>query len=215
MYGSPSSRPSHKLVCQQSKTAVKFKFVSTLMGNVTIDSFLMAAFVLTFGLHENMILDQPLIVRCDLAIDAEDLPLIFRLAAGKQTPEDFPDGVQGMLQIKSFTPLDANVAMDARRWKIWQQAKMQNHLLDWAAPVGKNATGLIDFHMEGTDQVLTFPFHVRNGATDVAASLAKGKDVVHPFNGQTVHLNLTSMTLVGFVNFSYLDRLALTMRLIC
>ncbi len=107
------------------------------MGNVTIDSLLIAAFVMTFGLHENMILDRPLIVRCDLSIDADDLPLIFRLAAGKQTPEDFPDGVQGMLQIKSFIPLDANVAMDARRWKIWQQAKMQNHLLDWASPVGK------------------------------------------------------------------------------
>ncbi|KJA26575.1 hypothetical protein HYPSUDRAFT_198853 [Hypholoma sublateritium FD-334 SS-4] len=109
-------RSSHKLVCRESKAAAKFKFVSTLMANIYIEiARLMQASTMTFGLHKKMILDRPLIVRCDIAIDAEDLPLIFRLACRKQTPEDFPDGVQGMVQIKTFTALDANVAMDARR----------------------------------------------------------------------------------------------------
>ncbi len=114
----------------------------------------METFVLTFGLHKNMITDRPFIVRCDLSIDSEDLSIISRLTCGQQTPENFPDGVQGMLQIKSFTPLDSSVAMDARRWKIWEQAKMKHHAFQALnkkppGPIGKNATGLIDFHMEG------------------------------------------------------------------
>ncbi len=156
---------------------------------------------MTFGLHENMILDRPLIVRCDLAIDVDDLPLIFRLAAGEKTPEEFPDGVQGMLQIKSFTPLDANVAMDNRRWNIWRQARTQNHLLDRNIPIGKNPTGLIDFHMEGTDQVLTSPFHILDGATNVATAFSRGKDILCPFTGRMVRLSKTAMSIIGFVNF--------------
>lgn len=198
-------RPSHKLVCGESKAAAKFKFVSTLMGNVFIDVTLMEVFILTFGLHENMIVDRPLIVRCDLAIDAEDLPLIFRLASQKQTPEEFPDGVQGMLQIKSFTPLDPVVAMDAQRWRIWQQARKTKHPLDrTGTPVGKIATGLVDFHMEGTSQVLTLPLHIHSGAIESAAALSTGKDIVcpvAPFTGEKVHLNVTPMVLIGSVNF--------------
>ncbi len=156
------------------------------MGNVIIDITLMEVFILTFGLHENMIVDRPLIVRCDLVIDAEDLPLIFRLASQKQTPEDFPGGVQGMLQIKSFTPLDPVVAMDAPRWRIWQQARKTKHPLDrTGTPVGKIATGLVDFHMEGTSQVLTLPLHIHSGAIESAAALSTGKR--HNLPGSPVH----------------------------
>ena len=197
-------------MCRESKAAgaAKFKFISTLMGNIYIETAFMQAFIMTFGLHEKTILDRPLIVRCDIAIDAEDLPLIFRIACRRQTPEDFPDGVQGMVQIKSFTALDANVAMDARRWKIWEEAKTKNHLLDRALPVGKNAAGLIDFHMEGTDQVLTYPLHILDGAIDITAKMALGKDVVYPITGQTVHMNFTDMVHIGFVNFNSLVKLA-------
>lgn len=188
-------------MCQESKAAAKFKFVSTLMANIFTDIVLMETFVLTFGLHENMVVDRPLIVRCDLAIDAEDIPLIFRLASRKQTPEDYPGGVQGMLQIKSFTPLDPDVAMDARRWRIWEQAKKTNHPLDHTA-VGKNATGLIDFHMEGTNQVLTVPIHIHDGTVASATAMSTGTDVVCPVTGQKIHINITPMVNIGFVHFN-------------
>ncbi len=70
-------RPSHKLVCREPKAAAKFKFVSTLMGNEYIEFHFIEAFILTFKLHENMIVDRPLIVRCDLVIDPEDIPRYF------------------------------------------------------------------------------------------------------------------------------------------
>ena len=167
------------------------------MGNIYIELELMEAFILTFGLHENMIVDRPLIVRCELVIDVDDIPLIFRLASGQQTPEDFPAGVQGMIQIKAFTPLDPTIAMDARRWKIWELAKTEKHLLDRTTPLGKNATGLIDFHMEGTNQVLTVPMRIHTRALGVATRMAAGRDVVYPVTGQKVHLNFTPMVLIG------------------
>ena len=197
-------RPLHKLVCQESKAAAKFKFVSTLTSNLYLEIILMTAFILTFGLHKNMIVDRPLIVRCDLVIDAEDIPLIFRLASGKQTPEDFPDGVQGMIQIKSFTALDSDVAVDAQRRRIWEEAKKKGHLLGHKSysSSAKNATGLIDFHMEGTDQVLTFPLHLHNEAVTIAARMAEGKDVVYPVTGQTVHMNTNTDPSIGRTHLS-------------
>ena len=194
------SRPSHKLVCQDSKAAAKFKLVSTLMGNTYLELALVETFVMLFKLHEKKILDRPLIARCDLVIDAEDIPLIYRLAAGQQTPEDFPDGVQGMIQIKALTPLDSNVAIDARRRKIWEQARTKNHIVEQDRPVGRNPTGLIDFHMEGTSQVLTIPIHVHDGAIDCARGMIAGKDAICPATGETVHISGSPMVSIGCLN---------------
>ncbi len=68
-------------------------------------------------------------------------------------------------------------------------------------PVGKNATGLIDFHMEGTDQVLTFPLNIYDTAVKCATEIAAGKDSVYPATGQTIHINITPMAVIGFVHF--------------
>ena len=199
MYGSPSSRPSHKLVCQDSKAASKFKFVTTLMGNMNIENLIKIAFIQTFELRENMTVDGPLIVRCDLAIDSEDLPLIFRLASRNKTPEDFPDGVRGMLQIKSFTPLDPNVAiMEPTRWKTWQIAKAKKTILMLRDDsVVKIATGLIEFHMEGTDQILIFPVHIHNQEVAIVKTMSGELDIVSK-TGTGAHLNIMPLATIMF-----------------
>ena len=177
------------------------------MGNMNIELSLMTAFVQTFELRENMTVDGPLIVRCDLAIDSEDLSLIFRLASRDKTPEDFPDGVRGMLQIKSFTPLDPNVAMDTWRWKMWEKAKTESSLITRRiGPIRKIATGLIDFHMEGTDQVLTFPVHIHDKEVAIVAAMSGEKDVVVSESGKSVHINIGPMSTIAFVIFlEYVD----------
>lgn len=150
--------PSHKFLCQDAKMGATLKVINTLMDILCGELNLMSAFILTFRLHKRMILDRQLIVRCDLAIDAADLTIVFALIKGEQTPDgDYPSGVQGMIQVKSFELLDSDIAVDVGRPKIWEEARKTNHLLQSTGPIGKNATGLIDFHMGGTDQVITVP----------------------------------------------------------
>lgn len=192
-------RPSHKLVCMESKAAGNLKLVNTFTANMFMEAFLMATFALAFGLHENMIVDRPLIARCDLAVDAADMSIIFNLTSGKQTPDDYPNGVEGMVQIKSFIPLDSAVAIDARRRKIWEQARMKNHRLQ-SGPVGKNATVLIDFHMEGTDQVVTTPLSLFDMLLEGTQCMAKGVYIEHPGTGEEFHIPLLPTTSIGFVN---------------
>lgn len=192
-------RPSHKLVCQESTAAAKLKLVHTFTANVHIEFSLMDTFSLAFGFHKNMILDRPMIARCDLAIDASDLSIIHSLTSGQMTPNDYPNGVEGMLQIKSFIPLNPNVAIDAGRWKIWEQARVKNHRLQ-RGPVGTTPTGLIDFHMEGTDQVITKPLNILDAAIVSSRFMDKGVYVEHPTTGKEVHVPISVSVGIGFVN---------------
>ncbi len=126
--------------------------------------------------------------------------LIFRLASGEKTPGDFPDGIQGMLQIKSFTPLDPKVAMDAARWRVWHiaKAKPTNLLMRGDNSVVKIATGLIDFHMEGTDQILCFPVHIHSTEVAIVNTMSGEVDIVSK-SGTSSHLNLTPTVTIMFV----------------
>lgn len=147
----------------------------------------MDTFCLAFRLSEKMILDRPLIARVDLAVDPADMSIIFSLTSGRQTPEDYPDGVEGMLQIKSFIPLNPDTAIDAGRRKIWEQARLKNHIWQ-SGPVGKTPTGLIDFHMEGTDQIITIPLNIYDKAIELSRSVARGWLVEDPRTGMDVHV---------------------------
>ena len=166
---------------------------------MNIENLIKIAFIQTFELRENMTVDGPLILKCDLAVDSEDMVLIFRLASQEKTPEDFPGGVQGMLQIKSFTPLDPNVAiMDPTRWKTWQIAKAKKTILMLRDDsVVKIATGLIDFHMEGTDQILIFPVHIHNQEVAIVNAMSGEQDIVSKL-GTSAHLNITPMATIMF-----------------
>ncbi|KJA26602.1 hypothetical protein HYPSUDRAFT_36315 [Hypholoma sublateritium FD-334 SS-4] len=179
--------PSHKLVCQDSKAAAKLKLVTALTTNLHIEWTLMYTFVLAFGLQDRMILDRPLIARCELAVDAVDISIISRLTSGEQTPEDYPDGVEGMLQVKHFAQLEAAVAIDAGRRKIWEHARRRNHIIQ-RGPIGKNATGLIDYHMEGTDQVITIPLNIHDGAITVSRTMAEGVEIEDLNSGRRVRV---------------------------
>lgn len=160
-------------MCQDSKAAAKLRLVTALTADLHIECTLMYTFVLAFGLQDKMILDRPLIARCELAVDATDMTIVSRLVSGEQTPEDYPDGVEGMLQVKHFVQLDPNVATDDGRRKIWEQARLKNHAAQ-RGPIGKNATGLIDYHMEGTDQVITIPLNIHDGAIACSRTMADG-----------------------------------------
>ncbi len=168
------------------------------MGNMNIETLLTIAFIQTFELRENITIDGPLICRCDIAIDSEDLVLIFRLASRDKTPEDFPGGIQGMLQIKSFTPLDPNNVMDATRWRVWQIAKAkQTVLMRRYDSVVKIATGLIDFHMEGTDQSYIIPVHIHDQEVAIVNALSGELDIVSK-SGTSAHPNITPMAPIMF-----------------
>ena len=195
------ARPSHKLVCQESKAAAKLKLVHTFTADIHIEFSLMDTFCLAFGLHKNMILDRPMIARCDLAVDASDLAIIHSLTSGQMTPDDYPHGVEGMLQIKSFIPLDPNVAIDAGRWKIWEQARMKNHRLQ-KGPIGETPTGLIDFYMEGTNQVITKPLNILDIAIVGSRIMSGGLHVEHP-SGKGLHVPISLSFAIGFVSESY------------
>ncbi len=106
-----------------------------------------------------------------------------------------------MIQIKSFTPLDPNVAMDVQRQRIWEQAKTKGDLLARRILSRNNldATGLIDFHMEGTDQVLTFPLHLNDEGFVFTTLISACHNLVSPVTGQMVRINATPMVSIGFV----------------
>ena len=189
-------------MCGESKAAAKLKLVQTLTADSHVELGLMDTFCLAFRLCEKMILDRPLIARVDLAVDPADMSTIFSLTSGKQTPEDYPDGVEGMLQIKSFVPLDPDTAIDAGRRKIWEQARLKNHILH-PGPVGKTPTGLIDFHMEGTDQIITIPLNIYDKAIELSRSVARGCLVEDPRTGKDVHVPITPSSSARLVDEFY------------
>lgn len=153
-------RSLHKPVCKATMATAKLKLVNMLGSNSYIMQLIMMAFIRKFDLHKKMILDRPLIVRCDLAVDPAELPLILRIMSGELWPFQFPKGVQGMVQIKGMDKLDSDIAVDTRRMKIWEEARARP-APGWAP---HNATGLIDFHMEGTDQVVIMPLNIHDAA---------------------------------------------------
>ena len=159
-------------MCQDSKAAAKIKLVHTLASSPFASHNLVEIFSIAFGLHNHIIRDKPLLARCDLAIDAADMSIIFSLMSGEQTPEDYPQGVKGMLQIKSFVALDPAVSIDARRRQIWEQARLKNIELQDGVVV-YNVTGLIDFHLEGTDQVVTIPMNITDKAIKGSSLIAR------------------------------------------
>jgi len=60
--------------------------------------------------------------------------------------------LEGMLQFKNFTPLDASHAVDVTRMELWRNTKKGN-----AERGFSNASiGLIDFHTNNTEQSITF-----------------------------------------------------------
>ncbi len=73
----------------------------------------------------------------------------------------------GMVQIKGMDKLDSDTAVDPRRMKIWEEARARPaHPAPGWGP--HNATGLIDFHMEGTDQVVIMPINIHDAAVRCA-----------------------------------------------
>lgn len=50
---------------------------------------------------------------------------------------------------------------------------MKNHIKQ-DGPIGTYPTGLIDFHMEGTDQVITIPLNVYDEAMTFSRTIADG-----------------------------------------
>lgn len=194
-------RPLHKFACQKSKAAAKLKLVTTLMSNPFFQFTLMYTFAFAFDLHKKKILDRPLIMQCDLAVDAADMSIIFSLTSGKQTPEDYPNGVEGMLQFKWFSPLDSAIAIDPGRRKIWEHARAKNHNKQ-RGPIDNTVTGLIDFHMEGTDQVITMPLNIDDNAIECSRIISGGVYAQDPVSSrlQEVHVPFTPRLAIGFVN---------------
>ncbi|KJA26598.1 hypothetical protein HYPSUDRAFT_213177 [Hypholoma sublateritium FD-334 SS-4] len=196
--------PLHKFVCQESKAAAKLKLVTTLMSIPRFELTLMSTFAFTFGLHKKMILDRPLIMQCDLAVDAADMSIIFSLTSGKQTPDDYPDGVEGMLQLKWFSPLDPAVVIDPGRRKIWEEARAKNHVKR-RAPIGKYVTGLIDFHMEGTDQVITMPLNIADQAIALSRMVAGGVCAQDPVLRHEINVPFSPRVAIGTMDMIIRD----------
>ncbi len=79
-----------------------------------------------------------------------------------------------MLQMKLMTVLDPSVAIDSGREKIWKDAKREaflrsGHFKLPTVNLGPIlAVGLVDFHLEGTDQVITLPLPIQEVAVDMA-----------------------------------------------
>ena len=165
-------RPSHKIMCRNSNAAAKLKLVYTFASNRHALYILLGTFAVAFRLHAKKILDRPMIVRCDLAVDAADMSIIFSLTSGKQTPKDYPNGVEGMVQIKSFIPFYSTAAIDAGRRKIWEQTRLNNRELEIDL-LGRKPIGLIDFHLEGTDQVITIPFTIPDDSIKTGHSISR------------------------------------------
>ncbi|KJA18482.1 hypothetical protein HYPSUDRAFT_218164 [Hypholoma sublateritium FD-334 SS-4] len=187
--------PLHKLVCAESFGAATVKLVNTFTANHYIQYFMQLAFVLTYDLHKGMIVDRPLIVRCDLAVDAAQMVNISRLVSGELTLDDFPDGTEGMLQIKTFTPLDSSRAIDEGRMKLWQAAVTGQS----EGGASRNTVGIVDFHMEGTDQVSSVTLHIHDAAVQEAKS-GKGYTMVSALTQQSKTIPLSPECCLKAIN---------------
>lgn len=147
-------RPLHKQICKEPSAAANFKLLGSFISNEYLMFQLKKACVLAYQLHEEPITVDPLISRCDLAIDVANLSTIGQLLSRTNSPSDFPDGVQGMLQVKSFVPLNSNVAIDTGRRQLWEDSRRNT----------PDRVVLIDFNMEGTSQVSTIALNICKAA---------------------------------------------------
>ncbi|KJA26124.1 hypothetical protein HYPSUDRAFT_199336 [Hypholoma sublateritium FD-334 SS-4] len=143
------------------------------MSDIWCMATLPQAFITAVGVDKEFTRNNLYIARCDLSIEP-DLDVVSSLARRERLVSDFPNGVEGMLQMKLITLLDPSVAIDSGREKIWEDAKRDaflrsGHFRLPTVNLGPIlAVGLVDFHMEGTDQVITLPLPVQEKALYMA-----------------------------------------------
>jgi hypothetical protein len=128
--------------------------------NPLLNHFLQLAFVLEFNLNEKLILDKPIIARCDVSIDPADMTYTMRLVMGRIGDDELSQGTQGMLQVKSFIPQENSKTLDQNRMGIWRNVKKGN---EERGLIGR-PVGLVDFYMKGTVQTLTVGILVQEDA---------------------------------------------------
>ena len=143
------------------------------MSDIWCMTILPQAFITAVGVYKEFTRNNLYIARCDLSIEP-DLDIVASLVRRERLVSDFPNGVEGMLQMKLMTVLDPSVAIDSGREKIWADAKREaflrsGHFKLPTVNLGPIlAVGLVDFHLEGTDQVITLPLPIQEVAVDMA-----------------------------------------------
>ena len=144
------------------------------MANPFLVAFLQVAFASQFNLAEDSevlkFIDKPFIARCEVSIHPTDKAFMLKLATGTISKEELEKGCEGMLQLKSFTPLnfekDGTKAVRALRLEIWKEAKRR------VAEDGDPYTpvALVDFVLRG--EKVGIPFAVEISEDSGAAMLA-------------------------------------------
>ncbi len=173
-------------MCRNTKAGATLKVIYTFASNGPALRTLIGTFATAFHLYIEKILDRPMIARCDLVVDAADMSIIFALVSGKQTPEDYPDGVEGMVQIKSFIPFYSSGDLNAGHQKIWEQLHpIINQALETDS-LSKTPIGLLDFCLEGTEQVITIPVTVPDNSIESSRSLSRLGGACMKFVGKYV-----------------------------
>lgn len=160
----------HKVKCKQSDVSPTLKMVSTLMALAKPVLFLQYGAIVCIGVHSPKRKDKPYIVRCDLFIEAEH-DVIEALSKGNRTASDYPHGVQGMLQVKSLALVDPKLDVDEGRLLVWKQAHNAGNQPQYSGDV--LLICLVDFHMEGTDQIITLPISLTSTAFSLATQANK------------------------------------------
>ncbi|KAF8957173.1 hypothetical protein BDZ97DRAFT_118334 [Flammula alnicola] len=151
--------PIHKQVCKEASSSIP-KLLNSFVVNPLLNHFMQLAFIISFNLNEKLILDEPFIVRCDIAVEPADMMYVMRLVMGQLPPAERAQGTEGMLQIKSFLPLRASETIDRARMEIWKNTKTGNVERGFT----KNAVGLVDFYMKGTEQTITYGVVIQDDA---------------------------------------------------
>ncbi|KAF9474260.1 hypothetical protein BDN70DRAFT_884996 [Pholiota conissans] len=186
--------PTHKKVCKEASSSMP-KFLGSFIANPLLNHTLQVPFVLAFDLRKNPILDQPLIARCDVQIEPSDMTYIMSLAFGRMSPAELAKGTEGMLQVKTFIPLDAEKAIDITRMEVWKNTKYPNKERGFAG----NPTVLVDFHMKGTKQTITYGLVIEDSAIERVKAGAGFAMQSAIFGGQT-EVPLTTQACLDFIN---------------
>ncbi len=109
-------RTVHKKVCKVSEIPATFKLIHTLMSDVWCLASLPQALICAVGVDKEFTRNSLYIARCDLSIEP-DFSVVTGLSRGTRSVSDYPNGVQGMLQMKPMILLDPSVAIDSAREK--------------------------------------------------------------------------------------------------
>ena len=143
------------------------------MSDVWCLASLPQALICAVGVDKEFTRNSLYIARCDLSIEP-DFTVVTGLSRRTRSVSDYPNGVQGMLQMKPMILLDPSVAIDSGREKIWEDAKKaafmrSSHFKLPTVNMGPIiAVGLVDFHIEGTEQVITLPLPIQEMALSLA-----------------------------------------------